>query len=159
MPRLIFDDDTMFDRISHQLSRLYQMLRSHQQRIEEQQADLQGMVSDISHQVKTPAANLKMAADTLLEQQLSPGQQNAYLQSMNTEIDKLDFLMRVLVKSSRLETGVITLEKQLAPIYETLASALGGIFLKAEEKNLQVAVDCPEDLSVPHDPKWTAEAL
>ena len=25
VPRLIFDDDTMFDRISHQLSRLYQM--------------------------------------------------------------------------------------------------------------------------------------
>ena len=31
--------------------------------------------------------------------------------------------------------------------------------MKADEKHLQVTVDCPDDLLVPHDPKWTAEAL
>ena len=159
VPRLIFDDDTMFDRISHQLSRLYQMLRSHQQRIEEQQADLQGMVSDISHQVKTPMTNLKMAAETLIEQEFPRCEQIEYLQAMNIQLDKLDFLMRTMIQSSRLETGVIALEKQMLSVYETLARALGSIFLKAEEKQLQVIVNCPSDLCVPHDPKWTAEAL
>ena len=117
------------------------------------------MISDISHQVKTPATNLKMAAAILLEQELSREQQVEYLQSMNVQLDKLDFLMGAMVKSSRLETGVILLDKQQVPIYETLAIALGSIFLKAEEKHLQVTVDCPDDLLVPHDPKWTAEAL
>lgn len=159
VPRLIFDDDTMFDRISHQLSRLYQMQRSHQQRIEEQQADLQGMVSDISHQVKTPMTNLKMAAETLIEQEFPRCEQIEYLQAMNIQLDKLDFLMRTMIQSSRLETGVIALEKQTFSVYETLARALGSIFLKAEEKQLQVIVNCPSDLSVPHDSKWTAEAL
>lgn len=135
VPRLIFDDDTMFDRISHQLSRLYQMLRSHQQRIEEQQADLQGMVSDISHQVKTPMTNLKMAAETLIEQEFSRCEQIEYLQAMNIQLDKLDFLMRTMIQSSRLETGVIALEKQMLSVYETLARALGSIFLKAEESS------------------------
>jgi len=158
-PRVIFDDDTLLDRISHQLSRLYQMQRADKKIIEEQRADLQGMISDISHQVKTPATNLKMAAATLLEQELPRKQQVEYLQSMNVQLDKLDFLMSAMVKSSRLETGVIVLEKQRTPIYETLAAALGSIFLKAEEKHLQVTVDCPEALLVPHDPKWTAEAL
>jgi len=158
-PRMIFDQDTLLDRINHQLNRLYQMLQADKKIIEEQRADLQGMISDISHQVKTPATNLKMAAATLWERELPRGQQLEYLQSMNGQLDKLDFLMGAMVKSSRLETGVIVPEKQRAPVYETLATALGSIFLKAEEKHLQVTVDCPEDLLVPHDPKWTAEAL
>ena len=158
-PRMIFDNDTLLDRINHQLNRLYQMLQANKKIIEEQRADLQGMISDISHQVKTPTTNLKMAAATLLEQELSREQQVEYLQSMNVQLEKLDFLMGAMVKSSRLETGVITLDKQQVPIYETLAIALGSIFLKAEEKHLKVTVDCPDDLLVPHDPKWTAEAL
>lgn len=158
-PRVIFDDDTLLDRINHQLKRLYQTLQSNNRTIAEQRADLQSMVSDISHQIKTPTANLKMAAAALLEQELPREQQVEYLQSMNVQLDKLDFLMGAMVKSSRLETGVISLNKQQVPIYETLATALGGIFLKAEEKHLQVTVDCPDDLLVPHDPKWTAEAL
>lgn len=158
-PRMIFDNDTLLDRINHQLNRLYQMLQANKKIIAEQRADLQGMISDISHQVKTPTTNLKMAAATLLEQELSREQQVEYLQSMNVQLDKLDFLMGAMVKSSRLETGVISLDKQQVPIYETLAIALGSIFLKAEEKHLQVTVDCPDDLLVSHDPKWTAEAL
>lgn len=155
----ISDEDTLLDRIRYQLNRLYQMMQAGKQTIEEQRADLQEMVSDISHQVKTPTTNLKMAAATLLEQELPRSQQEEYLKSMNVQLDKLDFLMSAMVKSSRLETGVIALEKQNAPIYETLAAALGSIFLKAEEKELLVTVDCPEDLVVPHDPKWTAEAF
>lgn len=158
-PGIIFDNDTLLDRINHRLNRLYQMLQNNQKKIEEQRTDLQGMISDISHQVKTPAANLKMAATLLLEQELPRTQQIDHLQSMIVQLDKLDFLMNTMVKSSRLETGAISLEKQRLPIYETLAMALGSIFLKAEEKYLHVTVDCPEDLIVPHDSKWTSEAV
>ena len=156
-PGIIFDNDTLLDRINHRLNRLYQMLQNNQKKIEEQRTDLQGMISDISHQVKTPAANLKMAATLLLEQELPRTQQIDHLQSMIVQLDKLDFLMNTMVKSSRLETGAVSLEKQRLPIYETLAMALGSIFLKAEEKYLHVTVDCPEDLIVPHDSKWTSE--
>lgn len=156
---MIFDSDTLLERIGHQLYRLYQMLQSSRRSLEEQRADLQCLISDISHQVKTPAANLKMAATTLLEQELCRSRQADYLQSMCAQVDKLDFLMRALIKSSRLEAGVITLQKRPYPVYETLADALGGIFRKAEEKRLKVLVDCREDLQIPHDPGWTAEAL
>lgn len=158
-PRMIYDEDTMLDRICHQLNRLYRIQQTNQENVEKQRKDLQELISDISHQVKTPATNLKMAAASLLEQEYSRPQQIEYLQSISTQIDKLDFLINALVKSSRLETGVISLEKRPSLLYETLAIALGGIFLKAEEKNLQVTVDCPEDLVLPHDSKWTAEAI
>lgn len=157
--RPIPDEDTLFDRIIHRLNRLYQTVQANERLLEEQKADLQSLVSDISHQVRTPVTNLKMAIGVLLEQELSPAGQKEYLQSISTQADKLDFLMSALVKSSRLETGVITLDKKPALLYETLAAALGSIYLMAEEKRLQVTVDCPEELLLPHDSRWTSEAL
>jgi len=67
--------------------------------------------------------------------------------------------MQAVIKTSRLETGVISLEKKQQPMYDTLAMALGGIFLNAERKYIQIEVNCPETLVVSHDRKWTAEAL
>ena len=81
------------------------------------------------------------------------------MQAASGQLDKLDFLMQAMIKTSRLETGVISLEKKEQPIYDTLAAALGGILLNAEKKQIQVRVDCEEDLCVSHDRKWTGEAL
>ena len=65
------------------------------------------------------------------------------------------------VKERRPDTAVIflTANDMESDIYDTLAMALGGIFLNAERKHIQVEVNCPETLVVSHDRKWTAEAL
>lgn len=159
VPTGIFDNDTLLDRIRHYLYRLYQALTVSRQNLKEQQDDLYTLISDISHQVKTPATNLKLAAASLMEREMSREEELEYLKSIDRQLDKLDFLISVLVKSSRLEAGVIELKKQPADIFETLASALGGIYMKAEEKKLSVTVDCQTGLIIFHDPKWTSEAL
>lgn len=159
VPAAIYDEDTLLDRICCQLNRLYQTQQANKKELEKQQSELQGMISDISHQLKTPATNLKMAASALLEQEHPRGQQIEYLEVIHTQINKIDFLMAAMIKSARLETGIITLKKQKASIYETLAVSLSNIYWKAEEKELKVRVDCPNDLLIPHDPKWTSEAL
>ena len=51
------------------------------------------------------------------------------------------------------------MEKKNGLLYETLAQAMSGIVYGAEKKAISVTVDCPEDLSLYHDSKWTAEAL
>ena len=51
--------------------------------------------------------------------------------------------------------------EQVANIVWTglVAAALGGILLNAEKKNIHVSVDCPADIVLTHDRKWTSEAL
>ena len=127
--------------------------------IAQERADLQELISDISHQVKTPIANLKMINSTLLENEVPVQKQKEFLTAQASQLDKLDFLMQAMIKTSRLETGVISLEKKSQPLYDTLAAALGGILLNAEKKQINVQVDCPENLVVSHDRKWTSEAL
>lgn len=158
-PLQVDEEESLFYKINYRLGRLYEVMNENRRNVAKERADLQELISDISHQVKTPIANLNMINSTLLEQDVPPNKQKEFLLASASQLDKLDFLMQAMIKTSRLETGVISLEKKMQPIYDTLASALGGILLNAEKKQIDVSVDCPEQLAVPHDRKWTSEAL
>ena len=100
-----------------------------------------------------------MVTDTLLTRPVTEAERIDFIKGVRSQTDKLDFLFQALVKTSRLETGVIRLEKKPGRIYDTVAQAMSGIVYAAEKKQIGVSVDCPENLTVAHDSKWTAEAL
>ena len=158
-PQQTYEEENLFYKINHRLTYMYEVLRENRERIAKERADLQELISDISHQVKTPISNLKMVNGTLLEQPMPEEKQREFLQASMDQLEKLDFLMQAMIKTSRLETGVISLDRKIQPLYDTLAAALGGILLNAERKNIHVSVDCPEDIVLAHDRKWTSEAL
>lgn len=153
------NSETLFARINHRLTRLYQIMRVNRHKVEEERQELQELVSDISHQVKTPVSNLKMVTDTLLTRPVTEAERIDFIKGVRSQTDKLDFLFQALVKTSRLETGVIRLEKKPGRIYDTVAQAMSGIVYGAEKKEISVSVACPDDLILSHDSKWTAEAL
>ena len=158
-PEQAADRDTIFARISHRLSQLYRIMQENRRKVDEERQELQMLVSDISHQVKTPVSNLKMVTDTLLAKPVTEQERRDFLQGVRSQTDKLEFLFQALVKTSRLETGAIRLEKKDGLLIDTLAQAMSGIVYGAEKKGIAVSVQCPEDLRVSHDSKWTAEAL
>ena len=158
-PKPTDNSETLFARINHRLTRLYQIMQENRRKVEEERQELQTLVSDISHQVKTPVSNLKMVTDTLLTRPVTEAERMDFIKGVRSQTDKLDFLFQALVKTSRLETGVIRLEKKPGRIYDTVAQAMSGIVYAAEKKQIGVSVDCPENLTVAHDSKWTAEAL
>lgn len=153
------DSETLFARIGYRLSRLYGIMQENRRKVDEERQELQMLVSDVSHQVKTPVSNLKMVTDTLLSKSVTEEERREFLQGIRNQTDKLEFLFQALVKTSRLETGAIRLEKKVSPIIDTLAMALSGIVYAAEKKNISVTVDCPEDFCLSHDSKWTSEAV
>lgn len=158
-PKQISDKETLFDRISHRLSRLYVIMQENRRKVDAERKELQTLISDISHQVKTPTSNLKMVTDTLLTKPVTDHERVDFLHGIRSQTDKLDFLFQALVKTSRLETGAIRLEKKDGLLFDTLAQAMSGIVYSAEKKDIAVTIDCPEDLHLSHDSKWTAEAI
>ena len=150
-PKQTIEEESLFYKINYRLGRLYEVMQENKNNIAKERADLQELISDISHQVKTPIANLKIINNTLLEKE--------FLTAQASQLDKLDFLMQAMIKTSRLETGVISLDQKQQPVYDTLATALGWILFNAEKKQIDVQVECPEHLDARHDRKWTSEAL
>ena len=158
-PVRVTDSETLFARISYRLSRLYGIMQENRRKVDVERQELQMLVSDISHQVKTPVSNLKMVTDTLLTRPVPEEARREFLKGIRSQTDKLEFLFQALVKTSRLETGAIRLEKKEALLIDTLAVACSGVVYEAEKKDISVSVDCPDDLRLSHDSKWTAEAL
>ena len=153
------ESETLTGKFNYKLQRLYEIMQNGRMQVQEEKQSIQEMISDISHQVKTPVTNLKMYNSTLLERQLTKEKEQEFHKLMESQINKLDFLMQAMVKMSRLETGVISLSVSPTPIYDTVGLALAGIELPAEKKKIEVTVTCDPALIVPHDKKWTAEAL
>lgn len=99
------EEETILSRINHRLIRMYEVIQENRNSIAIEKADLQELVSDLSHQIKTPIANLKMINTTLLNQTFKTEIQKDFLMDMENQLDKLDFLMQSMVKTSRLEIG------------------------------------------------------
>ena len=117
------DSETQLARIGHRLARLYQIMQENRRLVDEERQELQTLVSDISHQVKTPVSNLKMATDTLLEKPMTEAERTDFIRGIRSQTDKLDFLFQALVKTSRLETGVIQLDKKPGRLFDTVWQA------------------------------------
>ena len=100
-----------------------------------------------------------MINTTLIECDMTKENQIAFLMNSKKQVDKLDFLIQSMIKTSRLEVGIIQLEPRQCSIYDTLANTLGSIFLMAESKHINIAVDCKEGMTAIHDRKWTEEAI
>lgn len=141
------------------LNQLYDVTNAATQESGEQKQAVQRIVSDISHQLKTPIANIKMYADTVTNPQVPEEKRLFFLDGLQNQVEKLDFLIQVLTKISRLENGQIVLKAERQAFYPTLAQALSGVTMPAEKKGITVNVACDETLELYHDTKWTAEAL
>lgn len=119
---------------------------------------IKGLISDISHQTKTPLANMKLYLEFLQEEDLSE-KGNEFLKNLQGQTEKLDFLLQSMVKMSRLETGIIRIRAEQSNLCETLTRAITGIVPAAAKKQIELSAGCPEDYLLRHDHKWTEEAL
>lgn len=124
--------------------------------LQEEKAKIQALIADISHQTKTPIANILLYAQLLEEQ--APAECRAYTAALSAQAEKLRSLIEALVKTSRLETGVLALHPRRGPLEPMLEEAVGQFAPKAAEKGLALALE-PTDAEAVFDPKWTAEAV
>lgn len=152
-------EDSLTAKVQGKLMQYFDIMSEGKRQSQQDKQVIQSLVSDISHQVKTPIANIKMFTNILQQHQLPPEKQAEFLSTMEGQIDKLDFLMQSLIKMSRLETGTFVLHPQEGRLADTIALAMSAVWAKAEAKEISLSVDCDSSICVQHDPKWTAEAL
>lgn len=152
-------EDSLTAKVQGKLMQYFDIMSEGKRQSQQDKQVIQSLVSDISHQVKTPIANIKMFTNILQQHQLPPEKQAEFLRTMEGQINKLDFLMQSLIKMSRLETGTFVLHPQEGRLADTIALAMSAVWAKAEAKEISLSADCDSSICVQHDPKWTAEAL
>lgn len=139
--------------------------------IKREKENIKSLVSDISHQTKTPMTNLKLYA-SLLEENLKAEEPitaderaekkeagRKLLEELIRQTDKLDFLIQSLSKMSRLESNIVEVKPTFQKLSLLLSEAEAEIAQKAEKKQIRIKNLYQGQGKACFDLKWTREAL
>ena len=120
------------------------------------------MVSDISHQLKTPVAALDTCFSVLMQNDLSATEQEEFRIRCRSALDGLETLLQSLLEISKMETGLIQINKKKLPLMDTVISAVNRTYPKADEKEIEFVFDYEKELEtcmVMQDKRWLGEAV
>ena len=153
------NDDTLVSKLQNQIVRLIHILRKQNEREKREHENIKHLVSDISHQLKTPLSNLKMYTEFLRNDEITPEQKQGYLRVLDTSLERLLFLSESMIKVSRLESGLIQLDCQKTDINQTILKAIKDAYAKAKENQIEIRYEEGFTGQIVHDSKWTSEAV
>lgn len=120
------------------------------------------MVSDISHQLKTPVAALDTCFSVLMQNDLSATEQEEFRIRCRSALDGLETLLQSLLEISKMETGLIQINKKKLPLMDTVISAVNRTYPKADEKEIEFVFDYEKELetcTIMQDKRWLGEAV
>lgn len=159
--RIVFpeNEDTLTARLQHQLLKLRNILTAQNQMLTQEKEQIKTLISDISHQIKTPVAAANTFAQLLDDKDLSDEEHGEYIAALQTSLEKLTFLTNSLIKMSRLESGIISLKPEKNSLNDIVLQAVKTVYAKAKEKNISITFDCAQNFEAVLDFNWTAEAV
>lgn len=154
-------EDTMLSKLQGNVTKLIRRMRHQNELARQEQEHMKGMISDLSHQLKTPLANLKMYSAFLQKEDLSEKQYREYVDILCMTVDRLNFLSENMIKISRLETGLIHLKCRKNKINEAVLRAVKDIYPKARQRGCEIIYreDRERDTEAQFDADWTTEAV
>lgn len=159
--KIDYKPDYTDNELSSLEQKLYTLIKSHKaitEQIEREKEQMNSLISDVAHQVKTPLSNIIMYTDLMLENKSTDDDKP---EKIRMQAEKLRFLIDALIKISRCEKGLITgnLKIYQHNIKELLTRAVSDILPASRQKNITIYTNCDPKLTAFFDMKWTSEAI
>ena len=157
-------EETLYARLESRLVRIQEMLNGRTEAAEKSKDEIQKLISEIAHQMRTPLANIRTYQELLGEEWSKNGTKreknvNNYLNAMRSGEQQLEFLTEGFVKMSRLEQNMIQIRKEETDLLKTVRNCLGRIQKQAEEKRIAFRIELPQEVNCSHDANWLGEAI
>lgn len=152
-------NDDMLSKLQSQVIKLTNILKAQNARIKREGDEIKSLISDISHQLKTPLSNLKLYYELLQDTTISKEEYTEFSGNMQNQIEKLSFLLESMIKMSRLEGGIIKLIPNKTSLNDVCLTAIKQVYQKAKIKNIEINFNTKEDIILSIDKNWTVEAI
>ena len=150
-------DESMLSSVETKLAHYLTASATSAKNVQAEKDKIKTLIADISHQTKTPITNILLYTQLLREQPL-PEESQPCVDSLESQSRKLQSLIDALVKTSRLESGIIALRLSAGNLASVIQSAISQLAPKAEEKGISIVAES-KDADAVFDPKWTEEAI
>lgn len=149
------------DMLSRLEARMYQYLSMDRQDRKETARErdaVKSLVSDISHQTKTPVANILLYSQLLQENESLDERARQIAGQIEMQTEKLNFLIQSLIRTSRLENGIVAVVPKEDRILELIHDLPHPASAQAKGVEYHIVEEMP-DICACFDRKWTVEAL
>ena len=149
-------DESMDSAIGERLNRLLWAFQADNARARQEKEGVKSLLSDISHQVRTPLSNILLYAGLLRERE-GTEEEKKMAEKIQSQAEKLDFFMKELIRSSYLETDMIAVKPEPASVEELIDRVCQGAEVLAMEKSIAFDINISQGQAV-FVMKWTQEA-
>ncbi len=150
-------DETLNSAISERLDKIIKMMKRTKQQTKEEISSIRALISNISHQIKTPLANIMLYTD-ILKEDLTDKKDKGLIDKVIAHTEKLDFFMQKLVKCSYTEIEMLHLIPENSHVGELLKQVCQLAELAALKKH--IIIECQHtEIFAMFDMKWTIEAI
>ena len=159
---IILDSDIKegeYSALVSKMKQIQEVLESHARSAEAEKEQVKSLVSNMSHQLKTPLANLSLYAEILEKNELSQERKNEFFSKMQRQIEKLSWMVESLSKMVKLEQNLDDFEVKNTKIRQTILDAVDTVYEKLEKKDIQLDMESFEDRFLYHNRKWTVEVF
>lgn len=155
--RIECDEDGELFSLFHSVNTLSSVLNAGKEREKQRNEFLKTTVSDISHQLKTPLAALNIYNGLMAEAE-SMEEIRHFTEASEGEIDRMDTLIKNLLKLTRLDAGAIVLEKHPENLADMMAELKQRFSHRAESGGKEIRLEGGDDI-LECDAAWLSEAL
>ncbi|MBU3132076.1 HAMP domain-containing histidine kinase [Clostridium gasigenes] len=145
--------------LNSRINKLDSITRKSLSDINEDRKMLKELINDLSHQIKTPIASLKLYNSFLKDEKLTEEERTEFINTSTEDIERLEWFAEGLVQVARLETGIVNLNMKPYKLGETLIDAINSVYGKAIKKGINLEINEIPEVVIEHDYRWTKEAI
>lgn len=144
--------------LKNNLYKIILLLRSQNAALQKEKLGLADSLADISHQLKTPLAAMTVMTD-ILKTETDPQNREKFLETVEAQTEKMNWLIVTLLKLSKLDAGTIELEEKPVKIASAVEKAVSPFLITADLRNITLDFSAVSDFTFTGDRSWSAEAI
>ncbi len=145
--------------LKNEISKMTLRLLEQSEQLRKDKDYLADSLADISHQLKTPLTSLEIINAALSQENIDEEQHTGLLQEQLMLLSRMEWLIAVLLKLSRLDAGTIIFENQTFSVKELIKQATAAFEVTLDVKDIILNISVLSDIQLCGDIKWLAEAL
>ncbi|MBU3090516.1 HAMP domain-containing histidine kinase [Clostridium sp. CF011] len=148
-----------FSKLAISFNSMREIIRSNLSDLRREKQFLVDLLSDISHQLKTPLSSVILYNDIMGTKELPREQNEAFLLNNQNQLEKMNWLIKNILKLAKLDAKAIEIVKEKQSLNETLQDSIEALESKANDCQVKIIFNEKEEINFAHDRLWLQEAL
>ena len=151
-------DESDFSRLKNDIYDMTIMLKEKNRLLEKNNKDIEKLIADISHQLKTPLTSLNLIND-MLYTDLPEEKKKEFLDSSQKELEKINWLIKTILNIAKLDSKTLVLNKRMEIAYDLCLEVKKNFNAMCEIHHANIEIVSNQEEEVYCDRKWTIEAI